>query len=66
MIQFLLMLLGLAFPGNNADIPSNNNSYPVTVQTSESDPGDETGGGDGDTGGNTGQKPPAPSPIINP
>ncbi|GAB0155864.1 hypothetical protein CHRYSEOSP005_11260 [Chryseobacterium sp. Alg-005] len=65
MIQFLLMLFGLAFSGNNVDIPSNNNSNIVTV-TSESDPGTETGGDDGDTGGNTGQKPPAPTPETNP
>lgn len=66
MIQFILMLLGLAFSGNNVDIPSNNNSNVITVQSSESDPGTETGGDDGDTGGNTGQKPPAPSPETNP
>lgn len=60
------MLLGLAFSGNNVDIPSHNNSNLVTVQSSESDPGGEIGGDEGDTGGNTGQKPPAPAPGTNP
>lgn len=64
MIQLLLMLLGLAFSNNNANTTDNNNGNPITTQN---DPGEgidpETGGGDGDTGGNTGQLPP---PFTNP
>lgn len=49
MIQFILMLLGLAFPNNNANTTtSDNNPNPVTVQ-SGIDPGEG-----GDTGGETG------------
>ncbi|MBB4807325.1 hypothetical protein HNP38_002629 [Chryseobacterium defluvii] len=67
MIQFILMLFGLAFSGDNAStIPGDNSTGSTTEQTSGigngTDP--EGGTGDGDTGGNTGQKPPEPG--INP
>ena len=59
MIQFILMLLGLAFSNNNANTvtTTDNNQTPgtVQVQNSPADPGDSTGG---DTGGETGQLPP--------
>ncbi|WP_157676826.1 hypothetical protein [Chryseobacterium sp. T16E-39] len=66
MIQFILMLLGLAFPNNNANSACHNNPTQITTQTS-SDPGeglDPGGPGNGgSTGGNTGQNPP---PFTNP
>ncbi len=58
MIQFILMLLGLAFSHNNANTTTcHNNQDPVTVQSGgPSNPG---GGVDpGETGGDTGQTPP--------
>lgn len=67
MIQFILMLLGLAFSGDNASTLSGDNSTDSTTeQTSVTENGTnpEEGTGDGDTGGNTGQKPPEPG--INP
>jgi hypothetical protein len=60
MIQFILMLLGLAFPNNNANTAAcHNNPTQITTQTS-SDPGEglDPGGSEGDTGGDTGQTPP--------
>lgn len=56
MIQFILMLLGLAFPNNNANTAAcHNNPTQITTQTS-SDPGEglDPGGSEGDTGGDTG------------
>lgn len=73
MIQFILMLLGLAFSNNNAHTVNHNNGQsPVTVQNDPGsgigiDPGDGSGNGNGNgnghgnggnTGGNTGQVPP--------
>ena len=71
MIQFFLMLLGLAFGNHNANTSCNNdNNGTVTIQLTNpgggtdpitgTDPGDETGGpgSGGSTGGNTGQNPP--------
>ncbi len=57
MIQFLLMLLGLAFPNNNTPAPVN---HPTTISAygangDQTDPGGDAGG---DTGGDTGHKPP--------
>lgn len=74
MIQFILMLLGLAFSNNNAHtVTDNNGQNPVTVQSDGDggagiDPGgDGTGNGNGtghgnggNTGGDTGQTPPSP------
>ena len=57
MIEFILLLLGLAFPSsdNNTVISDNQNSQ--TIVTTQSD------GSDSDTKGNTGQTPPpAPTP----
>ncbi len=64
MIQFILMLLGLAFGHNNANTSTcdNNNSTIVIVQ-SDTDPGDGIDPGDGTggpVGGNSGQLPPPP------
>lgn len=72
MIQFILMLLGLAFGHNNAHTSTcnNNNNGQVTTQLAPGggiDPGTDPGtgtGGDGEpVGGNTGQLPP---PFTNP
>lgn len=74
MIQFILMLLGLAFSNNNAHtVTDNNGQNLVTVQSDDGggaglDPGgDGTGNGNGtghgnggNTGGDTGQTPPSP------
>ncbi|MDQ8747600.1 hypothetical protein [Elizabethkingia miricola] len=49
MIQFLLMLLGLAFPNNNTPAPVN---HPTTISTYSMDSGDL-----GDTSGEEGQVP---------
>lgn len=49
------MLLGLAFPNNNANTTtSDNNPNPVTVQTGIPGSGIDPGGSEGDTGGETG------------
>ncbi|HFK5511758.1 hypothetical protein [Elizabethkingia anophelis] len=45
MIQFLLMLLGLAFPNNNTPAPVN---HPTTISTYNMDSGDP-GGDNGQT-----------------
>lgn len=58
MIQFILMLIALAFSNNNATTGCHNNGNPVTVQNA-TDPGGSTDPG-GDTGGETGQIPPPP------
>ncbi|AZA52626.1 hypothetical protein [Chryseobacterium sp. G0201] len=67
MIQFILMLLGLAFSNNNANTTTcyDNNGNPVTVQNGPSDPGGGTGTGEdgGPVGGNTGQIPPPFTPT---
>lgn len=62
MIQFILMLLGLAFGHNNANTSTYNDSTTITVQ---SDINPATGiDPDGEpVGGNTGQLPP---PSIKP
>lgn len=65
MLQLILMLLGLAFPNNNANTAtSNDNSQvqPIVQSTTQGGPTDPIGGtgSGGDTGGNTGQKPPTP------
>lgn len=67
MIQFILMLLGLAFSNNNANTVTTDNSQNIPV-TMQSDPNDYTSldgngngtghGNGGNTGGNTGQVPP--------
>ncbi len=70
MIQFILMLFGLAFGNHNANTSCNNNSDTTTIQTADN-PGTgltpDTGTGDngegsGPIGGNTGQLPPPPRP----
>jgi len=59
MIQFILMLLGLAFSNNNANTTAcDNNPNPVTVQSGIPGSGIDPGEG-GDTGGDTG-------PILPP
>lgn len=72
MLQFILMLLGLAFSHNNANATTcNNNQDPITIQSGGlSNPGSGTGtgenggpGGGGGTTGDTGQTPP---PFTNP
>lgn len=77
MLQFILMLLGLAFGHNNAHTATcndDNNGQPITQYspTDGTDPGTGTGTGDdgtggpgngGSTGGNTGQNPP---PLVKP
>lgn len=71
MIQFILMLLGLAFGHHNAQTSTcnNDNNGQITTQLAPGDgtdpgegvdPGDGTGG---PVGGNTGQTPP---PFTNP
>ncbi|WP_185288310.1 hypothetical protein [Chryseobacterium lactis] len=59
MIQFFLMLFGLAFSNNNANAVTTHDNNPtpdiVQIQSGPADPGDSTGG---DTGGETGQTPP--------
>lgn len=58
MIQILLMLLGLAFGNNNGNATCNdNNGGTVTTQDSGGT-GFDPGTGTGDTGGDTGHKPP--------
>ncbi|MDX8570328.1 hypothetical protein OZ666_01450 [Elizabethkingia sp. HX QKY] len=57
MIQFLLMLLGLAFPNNNAPASVN---HPTTISTysmDSGDPGDTVGDIGGDKSGEDGQTP---------
>jgi hypothetical protein len=60
MIQFILMLLGLAFSNNNANTAActNNNQGQTTVQVPNSGSGVDPGGSEGDTSGGSGQKPP--------
>ncbi|PWN66796.1 hypothetical protein C1631_018920 [Chryseobacterium phosphatilyticum] len=53
MIQFILMLLGLAFPNNNANTTENDNNPPLVTVTSPTIPTDP-----GDTSGENGQTPP--------
>lgn len=67
MIQFILMLFGLAFGNHNANTSCNNNGDTTTIQTADNpgtgltpDPGTEGPGGGGGTGGETGQLPPPP------
>lgn len=54
MIQFILMLLGLAFPNNNANTATSNNDNPSQV-TMHSSAGIDM---EIDTSGGSGQKPP--------
>jgi hypothetical protein len=72
MIQFILMLLGLAFGNHNGNTTSCNNNNQNQVTTLDDEPGDPgtgidpgtgTGGEGGPVGGNTGQLPP---PFTNP
>jgi hypothetical protein len=68
MMQLILILLGLVF--SNGNITNNNNNQdPVMLQNSGGgvglNPGTRTGD-DGDTSGNTGQKPPFTNPSTNP
>ncbi|MDC8105908.1 hypothetical protein MTQ00_15355 [Chryseobacterium sp. B21-037] len=66
MIEFILMLLGLAFPNNNANTATcpHNNGTQITIQTSSSPAeGLDPGGPGGGTTGDTGQTPP---PFTNP
>jgi hypothetical protein len=71
MIQFILMLLGLAFGHNTANTSSCNNNNNGQITTQLTDPGDGTdpgegvdpGDGTGPVGGNSGQLPP---PFTNP
>lgn len=63
MIQFILMLLGLAFSNNNANTTTVNDNNPTTVtaqpQNGATDPGGSTGeSGGSDTGGETVPFPP--------
>lgn len=62
MIQFILMLLGLAFPNNNANTTTISDNNPVTVQAQNgpTKPGSGTGTNSdgGATTGDTGQTPP--------
>jgi hypothetical protein len=48
MLQFLLMLLGLAFPSNHNIATTSNDNSPISVQSTETesdgDSGDDTGG----------------------
>ncbi|WP_347219535.1 hypothetical protein [Chryseobacterium sp.] len=56
MIQFILMLLGLAFPNNNTHTTTDNNQNPEIIVTYS---GTEQGMDDGGpVGGNSGQLPP--------
>ncbi|MFC3160098.1 hypothetical protein [Chryseobacterium arachidis] len=63
MLNFILMLISLAFGNNNANTSScnhDNNGQTTTQLTNPgggTDPGDPPGSG-GNTGGNTGQTPP--------
>jgi len=74
MLQFILMLLGLAFGHNNAHTATcndNNNGQPITQYSptdgtdpgTGSDPGTGDDGTGGPVGGNTGQTPP---PFTHP
>ncbi|MET3537036.1 hypothetical protein [Chryseobacterium limigenitum] len=60
MIQFILMLLGLAFSHTNANTTTcnDNNGNPVTVQSSNPGSSLDPGCLEGDTGGDTIQIPP--------
>lgn len=58
MIQFILMLLGLAFPNNNTNTADDSHKAPSTLTTySAIEQGIDEGG---PVGGNTGQTPPTP------
>ncbi|UHO38424.1 hypothetical protein H5J24_23370 [Chryseobacterium capnotolerans] len=56
MIQFILMLLSLAFQNNTVNTTNDSNSTPIITQ-SDTNQGD-AGVNPGDTGGDTGQTPP--------
>jgi hypothetical protein len=68
MLEFIMMLIALAFGNHNANTQScnnDNNGQPTTQLTNPSggtDPttGTDPGGSEGDTGGETGQTPPPP------
>lgn len=51
MIQFFLMLFSLAFPSNNNAVSASDNNIPISIQSDETESGE-------DTGGETGQIPP--------
>ena len=58
MIQFILMLLSLAFPNNNVNTTNDSNQTPdIEIIYSEPEQGMDDGG---PVGGNTGQTPPTP------
>lgn len=44
MLQFLLMLLGLVFPSDHNIATTSNDNSPYSVQSFETDGGDDTGG----------------------
>lgn len=54
MIQFIVMLLGLAFPNNTNNAIASNNIAIITAQSSISNSGESTE----DTSGDNGQLPP--------
>lgn len=55
MIQFILMLLGLAFPNDNVNTTTDNDQNPGTIITYSMVPPADDGG---PVGGETGQTPP--------
>ncbi|GGF04024.1 hypothetical protein SAMN05443634_10252 [Chishuiella changwenlii] len=55
MLQFLLMLLGLAFPSNHNIATTSNDNSPISVQSTETESDGDSGD---DTGGEKGQVPP--------
>lgn len=59
MLDLILMLIALAFGNYSANTQSCNNDNNGTVTVQSTNPGTDTDPGTGgDTGGNTGQKPP--------
>lgn len=58
MIQLILMLLGLAFGNNNANTTNCDNGNTVTTQSGGTGINPGMGTDPGDTGGDTGHKPP--------
>ncbi|WP_153396618.1 hypothetical protein [Chryseobacterium vaccae] len=63
MIQFILMLIALAFSNNNAHtVTDNNGQNPVTVQNDGGGAGIDPGEPGEPVGGNSGQLPPPPQP----
>lgn len=54
MIQFILMLLGLAFSNNNANTTIVNDNNPTTITAQPQNGPADPGGSTGDTGGEDG------------